>query len=57
MILNENDTVLLDKISEDLEELYYRISPLQIDFRERVWDVWNMVMDIQGINESYQEKD
>lgn len=51
MILNESDTILLDKISEELEELYNRISPTEFDLRERVWEVWNQIMTIQMLNE------
>ena len=36
---------LITKIEDNLEELYNRISPLDVEIRERVWKAWDLIMD------------
>ncbi len=37
---------LIKKIEGDVEELYHSIHPKEIEFREKVWDIWMQIIDI-----------
>ena len=37
---------LIMKIEWDVEYLYDSISPSEIELREKVWRIWNQVIDI-----------
>lgn len=44
---NDEQELRLERIEYDLSVLYSSISPVEFELREKVWDAWNQVMDIQ----------
>lgn len=44
---NDEQELRLGRIEYDLSILYSSISPVEVELREKVWDAWNQVMDIQ----------
>lgn len=44
---NDEQERRLERIEYDLSILYSSISPVEVELREKVWDAWNQVMDIQ----------
>lgn len=44
---NDKQELQLERIESDLSVLYSNISPVEYELREKVWDAWNLVMDIQ----------
>jgi len=47
MTLTDEQEMRLERIEYELSVLYSSISPVESELRERVWDAWNKVMDLQ----------
>lgn len=47
MTLTDKELAIVTRIAGDLEELYDRLSPLDVEIRERVWKALNFILDAQ----------